>query len=277
MGNEKRQSSDFLLITIGLLTGFFLGAGIVYWYSNQPQDSLITDQALERLSRLFQSSDNDDKTTYSSAASGKNTTQKQGVAAQPAPATELSQNTVDPFATDTIESDFATSFPDSLDKLDYADLYSADDITLALQADSIFIASGLPPARQEDIRVARDRLIGVKGYSVPVDKDRRWQSESSRKLDSLIGGATEPMPASRIFYIEFWESPLNYSAYKMGANRVILYGFDQIDEISLQLIDNTVFLKYFEHYFGLSQSADFKPLIPVSNIELLTKLEQLWP
>ena len=77
--------------------------------------------------------------------------------------------------------------------------------------------------------------------------------------------------------IEFWESPLHFTGYKMGKNKVVIYGLDQIESVSLLTLDEAIFLKYYEYFFPLEPTSDFLPLVPLSDAILIHKLEQQWP
>lgn len=274
---DNRQPYGFVLVVTGLLIGFFLGAGIVYWYSNQPADYLITDHALEKIARIFKSSGPDERNKKSAKqdteAGPQKARQRQQTASELSPSGEANESmqadssAVAEFQEFLAQADdaFADSlYSDSLDYFNGADSGDSDQEALNMAA-------------KENIQIRKDRLIGIRSYIITESEPESLRSEGSQILDSLIGGRTAAGPPQRTLYVEFWESPLNYTAYKMSRNRVILYGFDQIDLISVHYYDDGLYMKYYLNYFDLKYTAEFKPLIPVSNPDLLTKLEQQWP
>lgn len=54
MGIEKNDSYGFFLVAIGLLTGFFLGAVVVFWYSNRNEINIFSDRPTDRISAMAQ-------------------------------------------------------------------------------------------------------------------------------------------------------------------------------------------------------------------------------
>ncbi len=278
MSKGNGPTYDFLLVAIGLITGFFLGAGIIYWYTNQPPDHQITDQALERIARLFGTED--DEREHTQPKSGNTKIIHAPIAEKTASLENLAPDNEDTILLSEIDSlhmdhTFANTDSISSDQVN-------EDITYSLivgTTDSDTILEFLPVRPpQETIRIARDRLIGTKAYTIPMPKNpTASQSEGSRRLDSLIGGRQTPNQTYRIIYVEFWESPLNYTNYKMGPNRILLYGINQFDEVSLHIVDATLYLRSFNNYYQLAYATEFKPLIPITNQELITKLELSWP
>ena len=201
MKKKGSETYGFTLVAIGLLTGFFLGGSIVYWYSNRTgnySNQLITSPA------------------------------------------------------NTISTPVQSESPINLSHKSNPESRSAS--TMA-----------------EDIKLIKDQMIGIKEFYLPDIFVDQPLSRGSQILDSLMGQNPAKENGRKIFYVEFRESPLNYTAYRMTKNHLVVYGLDQIDFVSLHSFDNQLYLKYFEEYFPLEITADFNPLIPANDIRLINK------
>lgn len=119
----------------------------------------------------------------------------------------------------------------------------------------------LPSASSLNNMIAQDRLLHSK--ILTIQKTNEKESSNTRKLDSLIGN-TSPPTQEDIYVIEFWESPLNSSGYKMGKNKIVLYGIRSFDMVSLARHDEKIYLRYFNETYPLEFTTSFKPLVPVN-------------
>ncbi len=277
MRRKDSETYGFTLVAIGLLLGFFLGGSIVYWYSNLEEESFTTDKALNRLSKLFQNIDPEMETieviqypyiknpkTVTPSLSERTDTGDNNVSYEAIQAEALPPDSIFTYPAITIDANndngsetFVPEQPEIFDE--------------NIELDKL---SG-PLA--EDFFIKKDQLIGIRGFYLPTHDVGQRFSRGTQTLDSLIGNDQRLERHRKVFYIEFWESPLNYTAYRMTRNRIIIYGLDQIDYVSLQSIENTLFLKYFEDYFPMQLTSEYIPLVPVSDSQLIQKLEQLWP
>ncbi|TVQ14903.1 MAG: hypothetical protein EA361_06890 [Bacteroidetes bacterium] len=123
------------------------------------------------------------------------------------------------------------------------------------------IRSSLPSASPLSNLIAQDRLLFSK--TIAIRKTRDNVSTSARKLDSLIGNIN-PGSNEDIYVVEFWESPLNSTGYKMGKNKIVLYGIRSFDMVTLTKHNKKVYMKYFNELYPLEITTSFKPLIPVA-------------
>lgn len=286
-----------MLVAAGLLIGFFLGAVIIYVFNSRPAEYHLTDAALERIARLFQQHQQESSASPSGSlgqpvattgtGAGTNTPAGSATgtgAAIQTPGEESTSLSL-PALQDSTELD---TLP--VDTLGHriATEGAATDITLAESASDKTVSHqfsqepGTDTPRQhsqgvleEEIRVRRDRLLGTIGFTLPAASPAGSWSESTRTLDSLLRGRTgQP---HRSILVEFWESPLNFTGYKMSKNSLILYGLDQIESVSLQMHEEVIYLKYYDFYFPLKLTSEFLPLSAVEDPLLINKLEQRWP
>lgn len=119
----------------------------------------------------------------------------------------------------------------------------------------------LPSSSSPNNLIAQDRLLYSK--ILTIQKSDENESQNARKLDSLIGN-TNPATQEDIYVIEFWESPLNSNGYRMGKNKIVLYGIHSFDMVSLAKHDEKIYLRYFNELYPLEFTTSFKPLIPVN-------------
>jgi len=108
--------------------------------------------------------------------------------------------------------------------------------------------------------LAQDKLL----YSKTITINTNHETENRRKIDSLIGNIYVEDPV-KTYYIEFWESPLNSMGYKMGKNKIMLYGIYLFDLAGLSYQNNQLYLHYLNHSYPLEITTVFKPLLPQSN------------
>ncbi len=128
----------------------------------------------------------------------------------------------------------------------------------------------LPSASSPNNMIAQDRLLH--STILTIRKTDKNESQNARKLDSLIGN-TSPAGQEDIYVIEFWESPLNSIGYKMGKNKIVLYGIHSFDMVSLAKHDEKIYLRYFNELYPLEFTTSFKPLIPVNEPYFLRDFE----
>ncbi|MFP4288879.1 MAG: hypothetical protein ACLFQS_06455 [Bacteroidales bacterium] len=108
--------------------------------------------------------------------------------------------------------------------------------------------------------LAKDKLL----YSKTITINTNREKENRRKIDSLIGNIYVE-DSAKTYYLEFWESPLNSMGYKMGKNKIMLYGIYLFDLAGLSYQNNQLYLHYLNHSYPLEITAVFQPLLPQSN------------
>jgi hypothetical protein len=141
-------------------------------------------------------------------------------------------------------------------------LEAGDSIILIREKEKI--VNQMAPLEKEELssyKIARDRLLHTKTITLTNVKDNR--SSANQKLDSLLGNFTAPSDV-QVFFIEFWESPLNSVGYKMGKNKILLYGIQSFENISLASYNGKIYLNYLSEYYPLEITTSFQPLVPVN-------------
>jgi hypothetical protein len=121
--------------------------------------------------------------------------------------------------------------------------------------------TGITNNRNNYYHIAQDKLLYTKIISIP--NTLSVDPNSNRSLDSLLGNTSKPK-ADQVIFIEFWESPLNFIGYKMGKNKIMLYGIKSFELASLAKFEGKTYLRYLNEYYPLELTSSFKPLIPVN-------------
>jgi hypothetical protein len=138
---------------------------------------------------------------------------------------------------------------------------------------SVSTAAATPPApapikvttAPEDVndnqnyQLAKDKLLNTRVFTLKIAPE----SDNDRRLDSLLGNTSTP-PSKQQLFVEFWESPLNTVGYKMGKNKIMLYGIRSADFADIIRIRGKIYLRYLNEYYPLELTSSFKPLVPVN-------------
>ncbi|MFW5792754.1 MAG: hypothetical protein ACOCWC_00620 [Bacteroidota bacterium] len=121
--------------------------------------------------------------------------------------------------------------------------------------------------------LVKDKLIGVKTIVLNIDETVN-QSNTTKELDSILGNVkSRRQNIENRFILEFWESPIDFQAYKMSKNKIILYGIDFNNNTSFEVYNNNIYLKYFDDYYALHETNVLEQLTPVSDFLLINQIE----
>ena len=118
----------------------------------------------------------------------------------------------------------------------------------------------------ENINIAVDQLLSSKQIKIIQLSD----VAANDSLAQNIAGVNTSISDS--YTIEFWRTPLNSKGYRFVKNKIMLYGFNDHNNILLYLLNDRYFLKSFEVVYELAYSSEFQPFVKVNNTELLSKL-----
>ena len=123
-----------------------------------------------------------------------------------------------------------------------------------------------------NISVKKDKLINAKSYNVNgIDN---YFNISSAKIDSLLtDNQTETNDLSNNLRVEFWKSPINYKGYKIGMNKLVVFGLDKVEMISFKIFNKTLYMKYITEYYQIDNTSDFKSLNPINNKQIISQFE----
>lgn len=121
---------------------------------------------------------------------------------------------------------------------------------------------------EEALNVATDELLTVKNIKlINLDSDAPASDTAAATLAGI-----NPQKYADLYFIEFWKTPLNSKGYRMTKNKVMLYGFNDISNVSIFKVDGGYYIKNSEQVYKIAPGSDFKPLERVLDNGLLARL-----
>ncbi|MFH0867401.1 MAG: hypothetical protein V1904_14505 [Bacteroidota bacterium] len=250
---------------VGILIGFLIAWSIVWWQGGSAGSWHFFKNFKHYISNLFDSKDKDEDVTIITEPGIKNNNSK----IDPLLSAEMKNDSA---YYDSTHFDFSN--PDALDE--FLAMYNGQ------LPDSSLFDSILKSQKNidinnynnaaEDVHVKKDKLIYAKSFTLPGIE--YLFSDNTDKLDSLLSenSSSEKNNTNNILHVEFWKSPINYKGYKTGKNKLVLFGIEQFSMISFKILDKTLYMKYVSDYYQMDRTPEFKSLIPVSNSNLVSQL-----
>ena len=114
-------------------------------------------------------------------------------------------------------------------------------------------------------RIKTDKLIG---RTVVTIKKKKISQH-----DTLASSLADIKPISNKMEIEFWESPVNYKGYRLGKDKMIVFGIINQD-IKLVMMDKDLYLITLNNLYLIKPCSDFCKLNPIRDKELCTTIMQ---
>lgn len=108
-----------------------------------------------------------------------------------------------------------------------------------------------------EVTINRDRMLATEKVKVKIFANDKLSPEDSllNKLNNIKNSGK-----SQQIDVEFWESPIHYKGYKLGRNKLVLFGVDNESQIMLFDLNEYVILQSDDTYYRLERTADFKNL-----------------
>ena len=117
------------------------------------------------------------------------------------------------------------------------------------------------------LNIATDELLMVKNIkSIKLGDDVNVQDTLAAKL------AHVEETSSDLYFVEFWKTPLNSKGYRFSKNKIMLYGFQDFNNVLLYQLDNSYYIKCSEQVYRLFYGGDFRQLERVVDVGLLAKI-----
>ena len=126
-------------------------------------------------------------------------------------------------------------------------------------------------ARIENDPVLHDEMIALKEIALINKTTPKKNNAADTVIASKINLREESVPPA--YTLEVWKSPLNSMGYRMGKNKLALYGVDPETDLLLILLDEGMFLKSGNFYYMIEKSAEFRNLRRISDTSVIRKLE----
>ncbi len=164
-----------------------------------------------------------------------------------------------------IVTDTASPFVDTL--LVMADtLEVLDTLAAVATLDTDTMVDG-----DEDIIIKRDQLVAVGEQQVVFLNDTLPELSTT---DSLLEAVTEVKMQRRttVYEVEYWKSPINFKGYKLGKNKLLLYGLSNQELKGLYEDGEALYVKTTDNVYQLHVTNEFKPFVRVTDEALLKTL-----
>ncbi len=255
MKRKRTSEYNILNLALGLLLGFFIGGGIAYLNFNRQNDSFFYKYFQE----LYEKAQSTFLPKYSNEYLVRKNENKINDKKDSIETGKKNVNSGSEISYIHIENDIRASI-DSVSQIHRDSVFEA----ISENTDS----SGF----YENITLLTDKLISTK--AIVLDFERASISDATRELDSLLGNVPDRRKVpDNLYYIEFYESPINFQGYKMSKNRIMLYGLNSINAATFKVLKNEIYLNYLDDYYLLKESNDFLPLRPISETYIINQLE----
>jgi hypothetical protein len=240
----KEKNFPLLVFLFGLTLGVIGGGAVVYFAKDKEGRNMISvDLVPDLMEKVFGLMKKNEKSTE------KNSEAVQASGNQPS-----SVNTT--AAGQGTANNEDGYFSDSLSADTTIDIAATDEDPVILQ---------------------RDELVGTGSVEI-INLDYKTEAAKELKNDSLIAEAAEIKPEARItesrvsWMVEYWSSPVNYRGYRVGKNKLILFGIDPDAPLKAYFYNGEFFLKSNEGIFELQYSGDFLPFIKTNNSGLISAI-----
>lgn len=130
-------------------------------------------------------------------------------------------------------------------------------IVNVVEEDSISLDSANVVTIVEDEPILRDRKI----YQTKVEIIVIEPSEKDTLLEKLLNVETIE---NKSMTIEFWESPVNYSGYKLSKSTLVIYGEEPDESLSLYRFKNMYYFQLDGLYYELQETSVYKKYYEIS-------------
>jgi hypothetical protein len=148
------------------------------------------------------------------------------------------------------------------------ELFSQDDEKeVVVKKDQLLIS--------QSIFIQEDTVVKSKNGKVKGKKKDSFSEEVANKLDPSAGlefRNSDPQKPSHLI-VEFWVSPINYRGYKMHRNKLILFGMEEPDAITLFRKDDRLYMRHLNDYYILEPNDDFSSYQPVKDKDFISQLK----
>jgi hypothetical protein len=169
---------------------------------------------------------------------------------------------------------------DEVDDESFNESYKADGEQMELNADSSLADSVALSESEELITVRKEELLTAKEILIQMlDNSSSNKSNKNDSLLAVVSGTKDESKknSQQKILVELWTSPINYKGYQASKNKIIFYGFNDIDELKLYSYKNNMYLRYNEIVYNIELSSDFSNYEKVSDSNILTLINKLNP
>jgi hypothetical protein len=135
-----------------------------------------------------------------------------------------------------------------------------DSVSLILPIDTLAINA-------EDEVIKKDQLLISAQLPLIVLKD---EASLASHTATLLGeeASLPDMSDAKQLVVEFWINPLHYKGYKWSGEKLIIFGVENPDEVSLVNLNNCVWMNWRGKYYRLPQTEVYTTYQAETNIPI---------
>ncbi|MFT4602257.1 MAG: hypothetical protein ACI857_002443 [Arenicella sp.] len=153
---------------------------------------------------------------------------------------------------DTIVETQIIEIPEVIEGVD-----SLNTTSDSVSIDSLMVAIPLDSGEIEgDISIRREKLVRTVWIEIDVLKEIIKDT-----LASQLIGVLETFPSRML--VEFWESPLNFSGYKLSKNKLLMFGMPDNLVYDIYRKENDYFISTENIYYSMKETEEFLPYLEV--------------
>ncbi len=147
---------------------------------------------------------------------------------------------------------------------------TSSDYYRNIEENSTVYDSLLAKNTNSDVNINRDQLIESLKVKVNYIKPDKVSPEDSllNKINNVKMGNR---PSS--IEVEIWQSPIHYKGYKLGKNKLVVFGIDADSDILLFDLNDYVLLQSGSTYYRLEKTSEFKNLKKFNDQAVIARLK----
>jgi hypothetical protein len=147
---------------------------------------------------------------------------------------------------------------------------TASDYYKNIEENSSVYDSLLAKNNSSEVNINRDQLLESLKVKINYVKIQNTTTEDSllNKMNSIKTG-NKPNSIE----VEIWQSPIHYKGYKLGKNKLVVYGIDPSSDILLFDLNEYVLLQSGSVYYRLEKTSEFKNLKKFNDQTVISRLK----
>ena len=130
----------------------------------------------------------------------------------------------------------------------------------------------------EQIVVRKDEILESRTIEViELTAEQNIRTKSDSLLEEASGIKSEKRSAGTkiLFNVEFWRCAVNYKGYKLGKNKLVIYGLDTSLPLGMYKFNTSLYLKHDQSVYKLEIFDDFRALDRTSDQSVINAINQL--
>lgn len=125
---------------------------------------------------------------------------------------------------------------------------------------------------EEQIQIKKETLEEIRVVEV-VNMSADLSNNNKDSLLSKVSGVQiDKVNKKNNFSVEFWQSPINYKGYKLGKNKLIVYGIAPDDFYKVIQVDNSYYMRYGNSCVKLVMNSNFNSFEKITTPEIISLL-----